>query len=222
MADDVRIGVVRVVPIAVAQHGDAGTASRVVTVHDRPADERRDAERREEVAAHVCPADAARFAGVGEVELVVAERERAAEHVLIVADGFPERIGERVAALRARQGDELVGVTHRERLEHHRVEDAEDRGVRTDPERQREDGDEGERRGRAERPQRVAHVADHRVEPGEEVALAGAFLLICAIAEPSSRFALGVFSGHAVCDEIVGALIDVKRHLAVDLARDGV
>ncbi len=41
-------------------------------------------------------------------------------------------------------GDELLRGRERQRLEQERVDHTEDGGVRTDPERERQDGDEGE------------------------------------------------------------------------------
>ena len=57
--------------------------------------------------------------------------------------------------------DELVGIRERQRREQHRVHHAEDRGVRANPERQRQDGDDGETRRLAELPESEAEIV-HR------------------------------------------------------------
>src|SRR5262249_21603623 len=55
--------------------------------------------------------------------------------------------------------NQLVGVRKRERLEEHAIHDAENRAVRADAERERQNGDRGERRIFRQRPQRETDVA---------------------------------------------------------------
>jgi hypothetical protein len=59
-----------------------------------------------------------------------------------------------------------------------------------------------------------------RIEPSEEIAIARSLLLQTDIAEPPSCLVARGTGIHAGGDEIVRPLVDVKRHLAIDLTRD--
>ena len=68
---------------------------------------------------------------------------------------------------------ELVGVRIRQRLDQHRVDDAEDRSGRADAEREREHGSEREGGPPQQAAQRVAQIAAERVEEVVELHAAG-------------------------------------------------
>ena len=71
---------------------------------------------------------------------------------------------------------EPVGVAIRQRLEQHRAHDAEDRGVRADAERERDDHDGGEAGGRPETAPGVAEIEQERIEARSDAPLAHVFL----------------------------------------------
>src|SRR6266576_1108648 len=59
--------------------------------------------------------------------------------------------------------DQLPGIPYGQIAEHDGVQDAEDRGVRPEPERERQDDGGGEPGALGERAERVAHVLEHGV-----------------------------------------------------------
>jgi hypothetical protein len=87
-------------PPEVVAHDRAGQpASRpVVAGREEPAERRREAERREVVAAHPEAADVVQFAGGREIESLVGPREQRGEGLLPFAQPFPQRIGDRRVA----------------------------------------------------------------------------------------------------------------------------
>ena len=100
------------------------------------------------------------------------------------------------------------------------MEEREDGGVRPDADGQREDRGQAEDRVAAQPAQAVAKVGEQRLQPYEDVAVAGVLSLERVAAEPAPRFAprrLGRSPGR---DELVGALGQVEVHLPVDLVRD--
>jgi hypothetical protein len=66
--------------------------------------------------------------------------------------------------------DEAIRLPVRERTQQHRVDDAEDRGVRADSEREGEDDDRGEGRALGETAEAVTDVAEEGVHRGWRVA----------------------------------------------------
>ena len=77
---------------------------------------------------------------------------------------------------------EPIGIAVRQRLQQQRVDDAEDRGVRADAERQRGDGDEAEARRAQQQPRAVAKVLKQDVIEPRSVWLVGCSVLAdCAV-----------------------------------------
>ena len=90
---------------------------------------------------------------------------RVAEH-LVAVPGLVARLGPRLGPWR-RQVDEPGRLGHRQRPQQHLVEQREDRRVRADPERERDDRDRGDERGLEERPEGKFQV-DHRFSAGSD------------------------------------------------------
>ncbi len=207
-------------PESVTHDGDAGAAPDVVAARDRPAEHRAHTEHAEEVSADLIPVNTPRFAAGGEVVAGIAIRERGREEVATVADLLPERIREHSAAVLAhRHLQQRLGVAHRKRLEHHGVDQREDRRVGSDAEAEGKDGDEGEAAIGAEGTYCLPDIGEERVEPREGVDVAGAFLQRAAVAKASLRFATGCVFGHSRGDKVIRALGQVKADLAVEVAR---
>ena len=126
-----------------------------------------------------------RVARQANVKLNVFQHKRAGKHVVVIAEIFMRRVREclssnprltvganrastatfkilkqriRIFACRPFQHDELLGILHGKRSEHHRLDGAEDGGMRSDSESQREHHDCGERRESADLPGGVTQV----------------------------------------------------------------
>ena len=76
---------------------------------------------------------------------------------------------------RVAQVDEPVAVAVGQRLEQHAADDAEDRRVGADAERQREDDDGGEAGAVSQRAQRVPEIGRDALEPGQSALVAHGF-----------------------------------------------
>ena len=105
----------------------------------------------------------------------------------------------------------------RERAQERRVDQAEDQGIRTDPECQAGDGRQGERRAAAKRPQGVAAVCDQVFEPAELPGGAGVFRHARARTEFSDSTRAGVGPRIALLLELVDTAFDVKLQFLIEL-----
>ena len=133
----------------------AGAAARLfIRAHEAAAGDRLDAEDVEEFRAYFLSVEAVRFASVHQRQLAVAVNRDVLEAAVL----FPEIEEIRVAHRRkfgrrsrlveidAADSHQLVRRRKRKRFQEDGVDDAEDRRVRADAEREGEDGDDGERR----------------------------------------------------------------------------
>src|SRR5205823_795807 len=142
-------------PERVAHHRTRRAAAPIVLGGEEAPRFGADAERREVVAAHPQPARQPQLAAVREVEAGRSPGEDAGEALLTIADLLPQgtrEIGaastEIAGAAVGRSGDahlgELARARHRQRAQAHGVQELEDRRVRADAERERENRDDGE------------------------------------------------------------------------------
>ena len=180
-ADDGRVAAIHALPRVVRQHHHGACGRRIVGCGERAAHGRVHAERREVGATHVDGAEQlgrvrhalaahahASHAGLKRGELVelrhvcldaLEERER--EHAPAILRTALHAAGAPVAdAIEAR------GIHDRERLQHHRMNEREDRGGPADADRQRQDGRDGERPRRTKRAERVGQVAEKSPHAG--------------------------------------------------------
>ena len=109
------------------------------------------------------------------------ERRRAVAEVAVVG----ERLG-RMRALILHE-EHAFGLRNRQRLQHERVDDAEDDGVRADAKRQREDRHERECRRARERADGIPHVGAQIVEEPEAARLPALILVRFDTAEFQPR-----------------------------------
>ena len=100
------------------------------------------------------------------------------------------------------------------------MEQREHDGVGADADREREDGRDREDRLLEQRAHAAAHVGDERLEPDDQVVLADVVALDGVIPEAAARFETRRFGRGAGGDQLVGALGDVERELAIDVVGD--
>ena len=133
----------------------AGTAAGLLIRAGETAAQRgSDPEHVEEFPAHFLSAHALRFLFVNQRETAVAINRHARKAAVLFAEIEEIRIAHRgelgrrsgFVEIDAADGDEFVRRGKRERLQQDRVDHAEDGGVRANPEREREHGDDGEGR----------------------------------------------------------------------------
>ena len=113
----------------------------------------------------------------------------------VVEHGRRERVGRLLHSKSNRHCpylDELVGLPHRQRAKQQSVDEAEERGVGADPERQRERNDDGESRALREHPACVAHVLRKHVQQRHAALIAVGLPERLRLPEPSDRVSPGV------------------------------
>ena len=157
-SDDRRAGAEHRLPQLVRQNRRRRTVRTRLLDLEGASIHRVHAERPEQVVRRLHRVDAARPIGRSQVGLAARERADAGERArpLLEFHEFGRRYPELVESLLgklARNVDQAIGLRISERSEDHRVDHGKDRGVGTDAERQREDGDNCE----AWRAQQIAY-----------------------------------------------------------------
>ena len=173
------------------------------------------AQRAEIIAAHPLGVDRAHFATLGEVETILVVGKRAGIQLGMIAQLFPQGIGEILAAiLPHRHLEQRLGMTHRQRFEHDGVDQREDRGVGADAERERKDRDDSES-GWARSARPAWRMSANSASSGQDISVAGAFLHHAAIAEAATRAAYAFGLRHAG-----GVQVDRRVHRGEIPSRD--
>ena len=166
-ADHVRAAAVFALPESITEDRDRPirtAAAPIIVGREQAANLRRDAERVEEAAADEEPLRVARLAAGIQVEARVAVGADADQHLLVIADVLPLRVGQRgVGAAYALEAEnhQPIRLVDRQRLEDQRVDQREDRDVGADAEGQREQrhaADDG----------RLPHLPDGELEVTNE------------------------------------------------------
>ena len=211
-----------VLPEGVSQDGDrVGTRPAVLLAgQERPPQRRHDAVRLEEVGAREEPEDALAASALREGHLPPEPRRGALEyitaavpHVLVVRDRVRAVLDARPLAIDLH---ELPGLGDAaERAQQQAVNGREGRGVQSDPERQGQDGRDGEERALHEHPQAVLQIVedlshgDRNGSRGAKVRRRPGGILRCRMPKllPPALLALGVLaSAHAVAQELAVVL----------------
>ena len=228
-ADDARIGGERASPERIADHRHRMPAGRdVIGRHQRPPELRTDPERAEVIAGDE----------LGDDELRVDASPEAGEHHprgsevderLIASLDVPV-VGHRQAELPAlrrlaqRHGEPAGSLDTRERLERESLEEAEDRGVAGDAERQHENHHEREPAVFDEHPDAEPHVLPD-VDDGRDRAAAphlprglGGLQRVAELLDRREPGGLGVF---AAGDPVRDRHLEVVANLGVEIALDG-
>jgi hypothetical protein len=172
-ADDGRRRAIAIAPEGVTDDDDRAigptATAHIIGACQQASQPRAHPERVEEAAADPHPIDRASLATGVLVEAGGVEGEGAVEEIAVmIAQRLPDRVGEiapDVLAIR-RQADlhQPFRIGHRQRLQHHRVDDGEDRSVGTDPQREREDRDRREHRRGPQHTQAVADIGAELLE----------------------------------------------------------
>ena len=171
-ADDAGIAAECGAPIGGAQYNHRLLAGHAIVLRRERASERRSHAEHLEIVARDEQAPGSSGVVVDlEVHRREAQRSNARQHAVAIADVAVIRIRAGGKPGRARDRHQALRPLDRERREEERIDDAEDRGVGADAERQRQDRDGGE----AWRPQQRAHrVAKVGAECGRARAGRGA------------------------------------------------
>ncbi len=157
-------------PERVTDHRRSGAASgMIVTAIEQPSTFWCDAEHGEEVTTHPEAARRSCLDAAACEELGIPPGKHAGKGALVSANQFPQRVGgfrvdafvasERLRTISSHFG-QLLRIGDDEGAEPYRIDQMKDGGVRTDPERQRQNGDGREDRAPAQDPQSISHVAD--------------------------------------------------------------
>ena len=154
-------------------------------------------------------------AGEGEVAGDVLIGARAGAE-FIVGVGGVSGAGEAALGGRGRDPDELFCVGKRQGAEHERVNNAEDRDVGTDRQRQDEDSDHGEAGIAAKGAQRVFEVLAKDIEAHKRACLPLMFSGLLHAAELDEGSAAGLGERHAVFDVFVDSEIDVGCEFRIE------
>ena len=169
LPDDVPVAAELALPVRVADDQHRRRARLVVVGHERAAEDRLDAEDAEEVRRDHAGVDAIGLAALQQVEIHLVEFDQRLELGRLVAVGevFLDRhAGVGAADERRRLADQhqpiAVGVG--QRLQEHAVDDAEDRGVRADPEPERQDREQREAAVLEQRAHAEAQVVQQLVD----------------------------------------------------------
>jgi hypothetical protein len=134
-------------------------AARVVRLAERASEDRLHAEPLEETPARPDAVYVFGLRCLREVQPAIRPRERIVEEIAVRAHLLPDRVGPCVAPLVSdTEYGETLRLFHRQRADQQAVENRENRRVRADAKREREDRDGGDDRRGAQRAKRIADV----------------------------------------------------------------
>ncbi len=117
-------------------------------------------------------------------------------------------------------GHEPIGLGERERLQQHRVDDAEHRRRGADAEREGEHGDRGERRRAPQHAPAVPHVLPQHLEAGARADVTHFFLDLFRAAELHEGLPPRVIGRGAALDLLVDEHRERRLHLVVEVRVD--
>ena len=226
-ADHVRLLLKSSRPELVADHGGAlrvfgARRQLVIAVREKPPDRGRQPEHGEIVSRHQAGTDVHRCRVVVERQLEerrVVGGEDARQSGLSCAQLVVDRIEEDEAAVstgRLNQ-DETTRIGHRQRAQHHRVEDGEGRSRRADAEPEREHGNGGESRLAREGPPDVSHVLRELVEQAHAALIPVRLLHLIDPAERAARGGARVLRRQAAMHVVKGQQLEVGPDVVVQI-----
>ena len=120
--------------------------------------------------------------------------------------------------MRLQQLHQPIAVGEGQRTEQDGVDGREDRAVGTDAERERQHDGGRKARSAAHAAQRETDVAQRRIQDARDIGIAHPLALGDRVAELDPRPTPGILVRDALGAQLVRALTDVKRDLAVDVA----
>ena len=221
LADDIRVASEGALPVVVGEHQHRIRIEVVLAVDERATVQRGNSERVEVIVRHDAGLHALGFAAPEQDEEHVVEF-----HQLLDAGGLVAiviQLGNRclddaaVCDLRLQEHQPLAVVIGK-RTQQYAVDDAEDGGVGTDAERQREDRRSGERPVLAQRSQRVADILHQHIEVASLSFITALFLVLldCAEADSSTPFSLILVA--TLLEVLLGFHLEMERDLHIELA----
>ena len=196
----------------------------ILVSRERPAEERRHAEDREQIFRHARPEEAFGLALSRQVEVRdrpqhgdVFERPVASSQV---PDVRKPRAEARHSARRRRrpQIDKAIGQTERQRLQQHAVDDAEHRRRRADAERDGHDRDGGEAGRARHQPHAIAEVLPRGGEPGDASRVARFVHQQGGRSEFALRGRAGGVRRQAARNVLVDEVLKMRGHFVRELA----
>ena len=229
-ADHGRIAGEAIAPQPVAENDDLLAPGPVFLGREDAAAFRRHVEDAEEAGGHTRADDALGIAVAGHVEARELHRRRRREclHRLDAVDEVAGRDAAAVAPQILVQRDDSLRRRERQRLQHDRLDGAEDRGSRADAESERDDSGEREPGAAKQLPDgegdvlpQFGHVLgpSHLVVPLLSERPAPGVDPI-DVAEAPDRFLARCVRAHPALDELADAHLDVEGELGVDLVVD--
>jgi len=123
-----------------------------------------------------------------------------------------------VSAKNVGDSNQSLRVWVRQRIEYQRVDHAEDRGVRSDAQRQREHGDEGEARTSPQHPQAIPQILNERLDKSYSAHIVMSLLEQCDVSQLAARGPGGIVLGHPLADLSLGEQAQVRLDLVVEIS----
>ena len=213
-------------PEAVADDGDGAVrtaAARLGIVRGREQSSvgRANAEHVEVGAGGVLAAHPLRHAVDRHLEQPLVERRDTREEAVVIAEPLEARIGRAAAAAGLPAGvvdeEQSLRVVDRQRLDQHGVDQAEDRRVGADPESERQQGHQRERRRPPQQPEGVADVAAQLVDQPQADGVAAFLLARVHAAELGERTPAGFLVRHTLPPQIRLIELEMDPHLVLHL-----
>src|SRR5262249_50317425 len=118
----------------------------------------------------------------------------------------------------AANDEQPAGIAHRQRAQQYRVDETEERGVRPDAERERQDGGGGEARRSTEPSQSVRDVGAQLVDDPQPARVAALLFPTKVVAELAAGARVGFLARQPGGGEVVGAGGLMKPQLLVEIA----
>ena len=207
---------------ATAPSGTAAARLGIVGGRQQSSVGRANAEQVEVGAGGVLTAHPLRHAVDRHLEQPLVERRDTREEPVVIAEPLEAGIGRAVAAAGLPAGvvdeEQSLRIVDRQRLDQHGVDQAEDRGVGADPEPERQQGHQRERRRPAQQPERVADVAAQLVDQPQADGVAAFLLARANAAELGERAPAGFLFRHAPPPQIRLIELEMGPHLVLHLA----
>ena len=183
--------------------------------------DRANAEQVEVGAGGVLAAHPLRHAVDRHLEPPFAERRDTREEPVVIAEPLEAGIRRAAAAAGLPAGvvdeEQALWIFDRQRLDQHGVDEAEDRRVGADPEPERQQGDQRERRRPPQEPECVADVAAQLVEQPQADGVAAFLLARGNAAELGERTPAGFLFRHTPPAQIRLIELEVGPHLVLHL-----
>jgi hypothetical protein len=185
-------------PETTADHGDRSGANRVFSRSERAAYSRIDTEHGKKISRDEPPAQLFSLTKPSKVVRIAARQAHTRESLIVFLPVQKVREGDgasRKILFTFRQPDQLLGMRVRQRIEQYAVHYGKQSGVRTDTQRQRENGDRGESRRFQKHPQTIARILHQFFKRSPAPHLPGDLLDQADIAQLSTGNAARFFFG---------------------------